>query len=297
VPYRIRALALGALAVTAAPVLRAGGAPGPCAVAWTDPAGDAFYNTGTGLVKPALADDDLDATGVSVRATATDLVVTVRVARLDPAGPKVGTGHGVGLVLTKYGTTMVFSARKDATYGDRTEAPDAASVVRLAVGADAFTLTVRRADVARVAGTPAGGGDLTGIYVTTLRHDQAQVAVNATPLGAGHPGLSADETAAGPNGATLSLDACDAVLRRTALTASVSGPAARRVVTATLRGGDGTPLPGQDVRLVARGRVLGAARTDGAGVARLTVAGGSAATVVYDGVPGSHDPASAKVRL
>lgn len=298
-PYRLRALVLGALAVAAVPVLPAGGTGDPCTLSWADPAGDTVYNTGTGLAKPPVADDDLDATNVTVRATATEVVATVRVAHLDPAGPKVGTGHGLGLVLTKYGRTMAFAARKDATYGDAAEAPDAASVVRLAVDATAgtFILTLRRADLARIAGTPTTGGDLTGIYVTTLRHDQTQVAVNATPLGAGHPGLSADEAAPGGSGGSLALDACDALLRRTALTVSVTGPAARRAVTATLRGGNGAPLAAQTVRLLAGGRLLGTARTDGSGAARFTLPGGRSVTVQYAGVAGQHAPASVRVRL
>jgi hypothetical protein len=298
-PFRLSALVLGALAVAAVPVLPAGGVGDPCATTWADPAGDTVYNTGTGLVQPAVADDDLDATNVTVRATATDLVATVRVAHLDAAGPKIGTGHGIGLVLTKYGKTMAFSARKDATYGDAVEAPDAASVVRLTVDAKAgtFTLTLRRADLARIAGTPTNGGDLVGIYVTTLRHDQTQAAVNATPLGAGHPGLTADETAPGSRGGDIALDDCDTQLRRTSLSVSVTGPVSRRVVAATLRGSNGAPLAAQPVRLLAGSRLLGTAKTDGSGTARFTLAGGRSVTVQYAGVAGRYSPASGTFRI
>ncbi|HEU0131623.1 MAG TPA: hypothetical protein VFQ85_11610 [Mycobacteriales bacterium] len=274
----------------------AGGAASPCVTAWADPRADTFYETGAGA-GATVPDDDLDATAVTVRVTATDVVVTAKVAALNAAGPAVGTGHGLLLTFTANRRPLVYAARKDATYGDATETPDIATDLLLTADAraSAFTLTLRRADLARAAQTVSG--TLTGVAVSTIRYDHAEAALDATPLGTGEVGHRADTTLAAPAGATVSLTACDALLRRTSLRVAVSGPATRRTVAATLRSGDGTPLPGQAVRLVSGGRTIAGARTDATGTARLTAPGGRTATVVYGGVPGAHDPVSAQVRL
>jgi opacity protein-like surface antigen len=178
----------------------------PCAVSWTDAGGDTTY----GLVYPVpLADPDLDVTRATLRADARTVTLTVTVAHLDPAGPAYGTGHGIGLYLTKYGTSLSFAARTDATYGDRASAPDGRTPVRLAVDArrSAYVLTVSRADLARLAGTRSRGGVLGGIGAFALRSDHVQGASEAAGLASGI-GTSADSATAA-DGARLDLDACD----------------------------------------------------------------------------------------
>lgn len=294
----MKRLLAGTALVAASLAFPARGAAPPCSLSWTDAPHDTVYNSGTGLAAPTVQDDDLDALSTTVRATATDIVVTVTVARLNTAGPTYGTGHGLVLVLTKYGKTMAFAARKDATYGDAVDAPDAASVVSLTTdpASSTFTLTVRRSDLARVAGSPSLAGDLTGIAVSTIRYDHAEAALDATPLGAGHAGLTADDTSPG-SGGTLSLDACDSALRATMLRASVTGPLSRRKVTATLLDGTGAPLVSQRVRVVASGSTVATATTNANGVATATLVGSRTVTLVYDGVPGAHTPARVTVRL
>ncbi|HEX8002825.1 MAG TPA: hypothetical protein VF519_09035 [Mycobacteriales bacterium] len=183
----------------------------PCAAAWTDGTGDTTY----GLVYPVPLDDpDLDVTRVTVRATRADLVVTVTVRRLTPGGPAYGTGHGIGLYLTKYGTALSFAARRDATYGDRTYATGdtatARTPVRLVVDAkhSAYVLTVARRDVARLAGTRTNGGVLTGVGAFTLRSDHLAGASEAAGLSGGGVGTDADDAHPG-DGARLDLDRCD----------------------------------------------------------------------------------------
>jgi hypothetical protein len=298
-PQPLRALLACAAVIAAVPVLPAGAAASPCDIAWTDPAGDVVVNTGTGVNGPAVPDDDLDARATRLVVGYDEIDVIVRVAHLDPKGPAIGTGHGVSLVVTKYGKTMVFAARKDVTHGDKTEGPDAASVVLLTAdpAASTFTLTVRRADLARASGSPSRAGELTGIYVDTIRYDHAQAAVNATPLGAGHAGLTADGTAPSSRGGTLSLDDCDAARYGTTLRLAVSGPASRRSVTATLRDRTGLPLARRRLRLAVGNKPAGSATTDSAGTARFSLAGGRTVVVTFDGEPGVHAPATASVRL
>ncbi len=197
------------------PLPHAQAAGDPCVVSWNDAAGDTTY----GLVYPVpVADDDLDATRVTVRATAKDLVFTVTVKRLTASGPAYGTGHGVGVFLTKYGRELVFSARKDATYGDRTRATgdtDAKRTpVRLSLDerTSTFTLTVARADVARLAGTP-DRGEITGIGAFTLRNDQLGYAGDLTGSSSS-VGTNADDAPSPNDAAKVSLDACDKRLRR-----------------------------------------------------------------------------------
>jgi len=184
----------------------------PCAVSWTDAGGDTTY----GLVYPVpVADPDLDALHVTVRATRTTVTVTVTVAHLDAAGPAYGTGHGIGLYLTKYGKAMSFVARADATYGNRTYAtgdtPATRTPVRLVVDAkhSAYVLTVSRADLARLAGTQSTGGELTGVGAFTLRSDHLEgLSEAATSTQA--VGTEADAAGPGGKGARLNLDSCDA---------------------------------------------------------------------------------------
>jgi hypothetical protein len=202
-------LAAAALALTSvAGVAAARAAADPCAVTWTDPAGDTTYGLGVAV---ALQDDDLDATRVTVRATATTISETVTVKHLDPGGPAYGTGHGIGLYLTDHGTTVSLAARIDKTYGDRTSHQG----LRLSVNAKAntFTLTVARADLARLAGSPTGGGTLTGVGGFTLRSDDVGGAGDKVAPSQS-VGTNADGTSAGGDGAMLSLDVCDAHLRR-----------------------------------------------------------------------------------
>jgi hypothetical protein len=184
----------------------------PCAVSWNDPSGDTTY----GLVYPVpIADPDLDATRVTVRATRTTVTVTVTVAHLDAAGPAYGTGHGIGLYLTKYGKTMSFVARADATYGNRSYATDDTAArrtpVRLVVDAahSAYVLTVARADLARLAGTRSTGGELTGVGAFTVRSDHVEGASEATSSTQA-VGTEADGARPGTSGARLNLDSCDA---------------------------------------------------------------------------------------
>jgi hypothetical protein len=202
----LAAAALALTSVAGVAVARAGA--DPCAVSWTDPAGDTTY--GLGVAVP-LADDDLDATKVTVRANATSVVETVTVKHLDPAGPAYGTGHGIALYLTDHGTAVTFAARIDKTYGDKRSHTG----VRLSVDpkASTFTLTVPRADLAKIAGSPTGGGTLSGVGGFTLRSDHTGGVADKAAPGAS-VGTNADGTSAGGDGATLSLDACDAHLRR-----------------------------------------------------------------------------------
>lgn len=205
------AAALALTSVGAGVVARA--AADPCVVSWTDPPGDTTY--GLGIAVP-LADDDLDATRVTVRATATSLVETVTVKHLDPTGPAFGTGHGIALYFTEHGVAITIAARIDSTYGDKTgvtgDSTTHKTPVHLTVDTktNAFTLTVARADLAKVAGSATGGGSLTGVGAFTLRSDDlagASDKVSPSPS----VGTNADSA---PGGATLNLDACDAALRR-----------------------------------------------------------------------------------
>jgi len=285
-----RATIAATLAATAlhGPAVSAAGSP--CAVSWGDPQGDTTYGL---VVAVPLQDRDLDVLGATVRVTPTHLVETVKVDRLDAAGPDYGTGHGVGLYLTKYGKALSFSARRDATYGDRARATGDTAAARTPVtfvadpATSTFTLSVARADVARLSAS-ADKGLLTGIGGLTIRSDHLAGAGDAAGS-TESTGTSAD-TAVQGDGATISLDACDARLRRTGLVLTACGG----TVTATLRDGDGGPLAGAALAVTANGRTT-TVRTDAAGRAAVRNARGLV-RVAYAGVPGRLDPAIRTVR-
>lgn len=292
----VRLLSVAVVVVVAAGIAPSGAASpslmlDPCTMSMADPAGDGVY--GVGFTAAPLKDDDLDVTRSTVHITATTVVFTDQVVKLNTSGPTFGTGHGMRMALQKYGTTIGRGGTRDSAFGDY-DSPGAAgtpgSKLSLDAAANTFRLTVSRADLAKASNSADLGGTFRLYSTNTTRTDPSGY---AGTLGQQGTGRDAD-LVEWPDSAVIDLDACDQFRRATLTVRTRVLTAGYMSVVVQLQAGDGTPIKGERVAVTVDGRRYLTSPTSPAGLAQVKTRRGLSITASFAG-NADHDAATASV--